>query len=1312
MRKKLILLFFLMLFVTQILPLHKVETLATDERILDVMETVNASTYGIGLWGFSWAHLTALLGKTTADSVSYEEISGAIESYLIPLNVRFIYGLDDAWKRANTTPTKIPRLPWMDDLLTAFDKYGIAVTFRGGPSGYGSQWATDVLGWKPETQTYDKDGVLVSEKYIMIDHPWVTEQLKLDLKQLYTYYGRHSSWIGFGLTALTDHDRYSGDETFAETFGKKNNGYCYGGATLSNYTKSHFYTVNGLGYHTQDGTKCKLYEMFIEETATYQTAELSADIASYHMDSDQAKNNFRFYLFSQHMYAYNEARKWFESYTGKTWFLTMPYKMNQPAPYFTSFDLERNFYVDYALGSAYYPPDTEATYLRDGMAYTILRAGQAGHPLDIMPWSSLGNPGDNLGGITMEQIGKYYLAVIPIVPTVWLFDWTPGPAWGGRTDFQAHIKNLTHQTYSRAFGEILGRMLSVGTWYGTENEAASVLYVARYPTNILVNMLSTAVKVTWSDARTDSNLTYYGDLSQFDVILWNDLPQYASANLQSRIETFVQNGGGFVYVGGSWSPTFDNILGTDEGPSIPTTHPIWKPYTDADFEIARPHICESPYGAGRGVHIQFGSYDLLGDDTQQWVGYTSSSAFNVLINALLYAAKNEDKLPAWWYDKYNKRLPWYGKRLYYSINGKLGKPLLLWLTNNDIAEAPFEIHLNSDFYNIDKNGWMAIDVQNWEVVSSGTGTDIKINCTIPPKTWKPIYLVNATSELHELYSNVFVKSRSQTSTGATFVLQGSYNQSGWLMVRSSGQLLSVSSNITDVLPNYPLDTLNTSSKLQGWYYDSTNKILYIKIPTKSAVQISVEVNLPPTNEALTLVNPSIGTQGILAAKQPYTFEVNVSDLNGVANLNYVDLTLDPEGQALRVRWSESTDSFGEVNDPNDYIELGSSSKSTFGNHVTLNFSIVFHWNYPDENPHSVRVESIDNGGLSDTDDFPTAYFVENDVMVYSATVDDDHVNPGQTITFSGYVFYEGTTIPPRSGHAITIELGTLEKGTTTTDEKGYYSNNVSAESEIAKHTYAINSIHSTSKKTVDVIVDRIKIVEGGVSDDRCDSGSTQTVWYKAIYEYDGKVFASNATAQVLKLNGTEMIWQNGRWEQTYESDEVAKKVFHITSVNDGLHGLTVINNMAGDEEIIWDKLKVLISANEYEVIEGTTVDFTITITREYDSTNVTSFSIKIRRNGTSVLTLTDKEFHDYLLTVGDFVYTTGSVTDNIFGLSIFETNYVTISWVRQKNAFSPLQFILPALQYIHILTLILLDTLLIVIGFFIIRRWFSKKRKT
>jgi uncharacterized membrane protein len=104
-----------------------------------------------------------------------------------------------------------------------------------------------------------------------------------------------------------------------------------------------------------------------------------------------------------------------------------------------------------------------------------------------------------------------------------------------------------------------------------------------------------------------------------------------------------------------------------------------------------------------------------------------------------------------------------------------------------------------------------------------------------------------------------------------------------------------------------------------------------------------------------------------AKYKPYNFKIKVTDPNGFADLNAVTFGLDFKGENLQFGWTGASQQFVKINDPNDYVELNSSSNSVNDgvNSWTLDFNITFNWIYPDNDLHGVQIYSLGTAGLYD-----------------------------------------------------------------------------------------------------------------------------------------------------------------------------------------------------------------------------------------------------------------------------------------------------------------------------------------------------------
>ena len=123
------------------------------------------------------------------------------------------------------------------------------------------------------------------------------------------------------------------------------------------------------------------------------------------------------------------------------------------------------------------------------------------------------------------------------------------------------------------------------------------------------------------------------------------------------------------------------------------------------------------------------------------------------------------------------------------------------------------------------------------------------------------------------------------------------------------------------------------------------------------------------------------------------------------------------------------------------------------------------------------------------------------------------------------------------------------------------------------------SFESPWSESREIVVDRIKIVAGGVVDNMVDVDAGGKVWYQAVYAYNGTIF--DDTCGILYINGLAMEWDGEKWVYSFPySTEENQMVFHISSVVDDKYGLTRIDNIAGDIVIDWSTMTIILNKEQ------------------------------------------------------------------------------------------------------------------------------------
>lgn len=551
-------------------------------------------------------------------------------------------------------------------------------------------------------------------------------------------------------------------------------------------------------------------------------------------------------------------------------------------------------------------------------------------------------------------------------------------------------------------------------------------------------------------------------------------------------------------------------------------------------------------------------------------------------------------------------------------------------------------------------------------------------------------------------------------------------------------------------------------------------------------------NSPPTNDALTLDLTGAnykGTKTLLTGKQDYKFVYKASDLDGVTDITYAEIRLDYSSKNVILRATRGTGdswTFSEQSDPSNYVTLGTCSDSTSGTQKTFNFYVKINWAWGDSaETIGVRGYVIDSQSASDQDDYSNVFGVECHLASSSLSVNDYRVNPSQTLTMSGYWYYNGTAVaPPDGDYQVKIKLSGTQKGSTdTTLVSGAFSiSDVAAESTVNSYTYQafanynasagsfnavvvdkarvyyeqldesrvninayiefrvkiillydnhalgtgdtvaanfgsltwdagnswfdgsrtqatvgsyIFQISSLSEATYGItsfeinvtdptgVYDRIRIDNINVVDGRIDINTEGSFYATASLEFDNHALGSGDS---LSLSSHTFTWVSSR--SRFEYNTTQSSVVHVTidsftSGNEATYGITGGNINSKSGTIIWDRIQVSFIANTTGPVLDEVVLFTVTLTREYDSSSITSYSYNINRNGSafenphSTSTFTDVQSLEVT-----YIYDFVNVTDNTYGLSAFiDPSSITVTWSSTNFAPTICNFSAPTIVY-------------------------------
>ena len=174
--------------------------------------------------------------------------------------------------------------------------------------------------------------------------------------------------------------------------------------------------------------------------------------------------------------------------------------------------------------------------------------------------------------------------------------------------------------------------------------------------------------------------------------------------------------------------------------------------------------------------------------------------------------------------------------------------------------------------------------------------------------------------------------------------------------------------------------------------------------------------------SLSLLNNSTPTNLIYSRFSTYTFRVNITDTESLSDLGMVRLSLDPSGLNIQLLWDRATGQFSKIFDPKNYIILEPTSNA-FNDSIykwTINFNVIFNWNYPDEIFHNVQAYATNVSFYPTWFNATDFYRVENDLMFNGklkvegednrTIIDGGLVRGDEKLNWTGLtVVYENTT---------------------------------------------------------------------------------------------------------------------------------------------------------------------------------------------------------------------------------------------------------------------------------------------------------------
>jgi len=315
--------------------------------------------------------------------------------------------------------------------------------------------------------------------------------------------------------------------------------------------------------------------------------------------------------------------------------------------------------------------------------------------------------------------------------------------------------------------------------------------------------------------------------------------------------------------------------------------------------------------------------------------------------------------------------------------------------------------------------------------------------------------------------------------------------------------------------------------------------------------------------------------------------------------------------------------------------------------------------------NSYGITAIDQNGQSQT-------IIWDKIRVLTTTVDDARLDVGANceIHVTLLLEYDGTLLGSGDsvvlgGVAMTWDSGDtrfeLNRSQLTVGMWSYFVNS-------SLHTtYGISALDLNSN-SVNIIWDRITATSYSVIDDRVNVGDSVDINVTIEYEYDSWP-VENGTVSINSIAATHLI--SGIWRIVESRSSVQGITYDTVACSGNTLGISVVNQNGQSQLVIWDRLNVYIQADSDTVQNDVQVNFTLTVTFEYDSAACTTYTLRIDRNSTHWRTFTDTNKSQFTDSNSDlnYNYTTSIVMlETTYGITVFTTNLETVVWGGSTDA--------------------------------------------
>jgi hypothetical protein len=214
-----------------------------------------------------------------------------------------------------------------------------------------------------------------------------------------------------------------------------------------------------------------------------------------------------------------------------------------------------------------------------------------------------------------------------------------------------------------------------------------------------------------------------------------------------------------------------------------------------------------------------------------------------------------------------------------------------------------------------------------------------------------------------------------------------------------------------------------------------------------------------------------------------------------------------------------------------------------------------------------RITAVDCQGVTEFSQpiiFPSIIWDRVNVTL-SIGVNRVDVGTDADVSYTAFYEYDESSFEDN----VNIRIIDDQNSAQTTGGKAYY-----GVESINDNKYGLTKFVSNK---VECIWDKVKIIQGGVTSELTKTGNIESVWFKAIYEYDGKEFTgvplADNSSNKLFVNGVPMIWSSFEktWKYSTKLDDNGTLTFKVTGIEDISYKLTKYVDAVGLQSITWEK---------------------------------------------------------------------------------------------------------------------------------------------